>query len=129
MNFLKNFKGFLDPKTNNKIPPKPLEVLNLSSNLKSLLNSNVREDLGILNKSSFTIRTQQDIDGGGEEANASTSVEISLGKIKVLEKKLLEKNKENQVLGMNVQRLEKDLLSVNIFIFFLSKYIKYGIFY
>ena len=69
--------------------------------------------MGILNKSSFTIRTQQDIDGGGEEANASTSVEISLGKIKVLEKKLLEKNKENQVLGMNVQRLEKDLLSVN----------------
>jgi len=93
------------------ITNKPLEGLNLSANLKSLLNSNIKEELGVLNKSAFTIKTQQEIDNF-EENNISTSVEISLSKIKTLERKLLDKNKENQVLSLNVQKLEKDLLSV-----------------
>ena len=68
-------------------------------------------DNNLLNKSNITIKTQQDIINGGDiddGTNASTSVEISVNRIKVLEGKLHAKIKENLVLVMNTQKLEKE---------------------
>lgn len=91
----------------------------LSSNMKSLLSSGPGNNLNEraidnFNKSSMTIKTQKE----DEEINnnVSTSFEISMNKIKQVEAKLALKIKENQILLLNIQSLEKEILQV-IFIY------------
>lgn len=106
--------------------------IKLTTNMKSLLtsgvNSNSLEDKSqktenlfennFLNKSSFTIKTQNDLPEAEENNNMSTNLEVSLLKMKQLENKLNSKNKDLQILQINCQKFEKEILQV---INYLSK--------
>lgn len=48
------------------------------------------------------------------------SIELSLGKIKTLQRDLAEKTRENQVLSLNIQKLQKELFSVEFQLFLLT---------
>lgn len=62
----------------------------------------------------------QDLEQNTDENTNSTSIELSLGKIKTLQRDLAEKTRENQVLSLNIQKLQKELFSVEFQLFLLT---------
>lgn len=96
--------------------------IKLTSNMKSLLTSGVTNyfdsksqnyiDNNNMNKSSFTIKTQNDIMESEETNNITTNLDVTIMKVKQLETKLANKSKEAQTLQLHSQKLEKEIFQV-----------------
>lgn len=101
--------------------------IKLTSNMKSLLTSGVTNyfdsksqnyiDNNNMNKSSFTIKTQNDIVESEETNNITTNLDVTIMKVKQLETKLANKAKEAQTLQLHSQKLEKEIFQVFFFYF------------